>query len=129
MTIILYEVLRLYPPVPGLIRRVDKQTTLADITLQRGMQILLPISLIHHDHDIWGPDAHEFNPGRFSEGVSKATKNQVSAYFPFGGGPRICIGQNFSIFEAKLVMTIILKKFSLELSPSYKHAPIDNITL
>ena len=126
---ILYEVLRLYPPVSGLVRQINKEITVGDMTLLPGMQILLPINQIHRDHVIWGADAKEFNPERFSEGISKATNNHVAAFFPFGAGPRICIGQNFALVEAKLAMAMILRKFSFELSPSYKHAPVNKITL
>nr|XP_017242548.1 PREDICTED: cytochrome P450 CYP72A219-like [Daucus carota subsp. sativus] len=129
LTMILYEVLRLYPPVSGLVRQINKEITVGDMTLLPGMQILLPINQIHRDHVIWGADAKEFNPERFSEGISKATNNHVAAFFPFGAGPRICIGQNFALVEAKLAMAMILRKFSFELSPSYKHAPVNKITL
>ncbi|EYU30752.1 hypothetical protein MIMGU_mgv1a023173mg, partial [Erythranthe guttata] len=58
----------------------------------------------------------------FSEGVSKATKGQLS-YFPFGYGPRRCIGLNFAILEAKMALVMILRRYSFQLYPLLQPLP------
>ena len=125
---ILYEVLRLYPPIPVLIRVVSENIKLGNLSLPAGTRVGIPVILVQQDTELWGEDAKEFNPQRFSEGISKATKNQCS-YVPFAWGPRICIGQNFALLEAKMALSLILQNFSFELSPSYVHAPFSFLTL
>ncbi|KAK7244050.1 hypothetical protein RIF29_38868 [Crotalaria pallida] len=74
VTMILYEILRLYPPVLGVDRIAQKDVKLGGLTIPTGVHINLPPILVHHHCELWGDDANEFNPERFSEGVVKATK-------------------------------------------------------
>ncbi|XP_028763684.1 11-oxo-beta-amyrin 30-oxidase-like [Neltuma alba] len=129
VTMILYEVLRLYPPAVWMERSAEKDMKLGNLLVPKGVQLVIPTLMIHHDQEIWGSDAKEFKPERFSEGISKAGKGNCVAYFPFGRGPRICIGQNFSLLQAKTALSLILQCFWFELSPSYSHSPSVLLTL
>ncbi|XP_044474804.1 cytochrome P450 CYP72A219-like isoform X1 [Mangifera indica] len=125
---ILHEVLRLYPP-PLLLRQTIKEAKLGEIIIPSGAFISIPILLVHHDEEYWGADAKEFNPDRFSQGVSKASKTDQLSFFPFSWGPRTCIGQNFALLEMKLALAMILQNFSFQLSPNYAHTPVLGITI
>nr|XP_043635079.1 cytochrome P450 CYP72A219-like isoform X2 [Erigeron canadensis] len=130
VTMILNEVLRLYPPVVMVTRATTKETELGNMMMPAGIQIAIPILEIHHDREIWGEDASEFKPERFTNGIGDATKDRGShSFLPFTGGPRICIGQNFAMVEAKVAIVKILQRFSFELSPSYKHSLTPVFTL
>ncbi|KAL8246795.1 hypothetical protein R6Q59_008011 [Mikania micrantha] len=108
--------------------KAHKDVKLEGFSLPSRTQIALPVIQIHYDEQLWGSDANKFKLERFTEGISKATKNQV-IYFPFGWGPRICIGQNFALLEAKIALAMILQRFSFEFSQSYVHSPNAVITL
>ncbi|KAJ6331119.1 hypothetical protein OIU76_009666 [Salix suchowensis] len=122
LSMILNESLRLYPPTIATIRRSKADVELGGYKIPRGTELLIPILALHHDQSIWGHDANEFNPRRFSNGVARAAKHHV-AFIPFGLGARTCIGQNLAILQAKLTLAIILQRFSFRLATSYQHAP------
>ncbi|PUZ57547.1 hypothetical protein GQ55_5G441100 [Panicum hallii var. hallii] len=124
VTMVLYEVLRLYSPLPAVHRRTYKPMELGGVRYPAGVVLVLPLLCIHHDRDAWGPDADEFRPERFAEGVARASGDRQPAFFSFGGGPRTCVGQSFALLEAKMGLAMILRSFAFELSPSYSHAPI-----
>ncbi|KAK4714492.1 hypothetical protein R3W88_020399 [Solanum pinnatisectum] len=109
---ILYETLRLFPPLPVFGRVNKEEVKLGELNLPAEMPIIIPAILVHYDKEIWGEDRKEFKPERFSE-----------------GGPGVCIGQNFAMMEAKMAIAMILQRFSFELSPSYTHAPFAIVTI
>ncbi|KAI9106425.1 hypothetical protein K1719_021953 [Acacia pycnantha] len=130
ISMILHEVLRLFPPVPIFIRYTTRETKLGSLSIPAGSELCLSVLHAHYDTNYWGDDAHEFKPERFCEGVSKASKGQVTFYpFGWGTGPRICVGQVFAMIEAKVAVATILQQFSVQLSPSYTHAPHLRINL
>ncbi|RCV21222.1 hypothetical protein SETIT_4G121400v2 [Setaria italica] len=115
VTMVLYEVLRLYTTLPALQQQTNKPVELGGVRYPVGVMLVLPLLCIHHDRDVWGPDASEFRPERFAEGIAKASGDvDVPAFFPFGWGPRTC---------AKMGLAMILQRFKFELSPAYTHAP------
>ncbi|KAI3991266.1 hypothetical protein MKX01_034585 [Papaver californicum] len=117
LTMVIQETLRLYPPAMFMSREAFKEVTIGDIHVPKGVAL-------------WGPDAGDFNPDRWLQGTAGAcTVPQV--YMPFGVGPWICLRQNIAIIELKIILSLILSKFSfaLSLSPKYRHSPACRLTL
>ncbi|KAM7275883.1 hypothetical protein ACFE04_017749 [Oxalis oulophora] len=124
LTMVIQETLRLYPPSVFVAREALEDMQFKGISIPKGMGIQIPIIMIQKNTDIWGPDAHEFKPERFSRGILGASKNaHAQAYMPFGVGPRVCAGQHFAMIELKVVLSLILSKFAFTLSRSYRHSP------
>ncbi|KAI5057311.1 hypothetical protein GOP47_0027326 [Adiantum capillus-veneris] len=125
---VLHEALRLYPPGVILLRQASKEIKLGSITVPRKTILLMLLIDIHCDPQLWGPDALIFNPQRFAGGISTACKTPL-AFFPFSMGPRICLGQNFALLEARAILAMMLQRFRFSLSPGYKHSPVSVITV
>ncbi|KAK7340093.1 hypothetical protein VNO77_20787 [Canavalia gladiata] len=128
LTMVIHESLRLYGPAVTASREVFTEMKLGDHVLPKGINMWMFIPALHRDLDNWGEDAREFKPERFSGGVSAACK-YPQAYIPFGLGSRICLGQNFSNQEIKIVLSLLLFNFSFSISPNYRHCPFYNMLL
>ncbi|ONK63135.1 uncharacterized protein A4U43_C07F11770 [Asparagus officinalis] len=128
VTMVLMEALRLYCPVIMILRQAAKDMNLGGFMIPKGTSVTIPFAIIHLSKELWGDDANKFNPLRFENGINKAAKHP-NALLAFSMGPRACVGQNFSMLEAKTVIAMILQRFSFSLSQEYKHKPADLLTL
>ena len=129
MSMIFNESLRLYPPIAHIIRNVDRDVKLGKLKVPAGVEVIVPNLALHHDPELWGEDVELFKPDRFSEGVAKATKNNIAAFLPFGMGPRICVGMDLATTQTKIVLSMVLQRYHFTLSPGYVHSPIQFLTV
>ncbi|MBA0737884.1 hypothetical protein Gogos_011311, partial [Gossypium gossypioides] len=124
MTMIINETLRLYGPTSVLQRTGTREIQLGKLLLPANIDIL-PLNIgLHRDPHFWGNDVHHFKPERFAEGIAKATNYTAAAFFPFGLGPRSCVGMTFAMIETKIALSMILQRYTITLSPAYVHSPI-----
>ncbi|XP_031264401.1 cytochrome P450 714C2-like [Pistacia vera] len=128
LTMVIQETLRLYPPAVFVVREALEDIKFKEIVIPKGMNIQIPIPMLQQNTELWGPDAHEFNPERFGKGILRACKFP-QAYIPFGAGSRTCVGQNFAMIELKVILSLILSKFCFSLSPAYHHSPAHRLVL
>ncbi|EOA16440.1 hypothetical protein CARUB_v10004593mg [Capsella rubella] len=128
MNMVLMESLRLYGPVIKMFREATQDMKIGHLEIPKGTSIIVPFLKLHTDKAIWGEDAEQFKPLRFENGISQAAI-YPNAFLAFSTGPRACIAKNFAMIEAKTVVTMILQRFRLSLSPEYKHTPVDNFNL
>ncbi|KAM7486408.1 hypothetical protein LguiA_002417 [Lonicera macranthoides] len=122
LRMVIQETLRLYPPVAFMIRETLEDVNFKHIQIPKGINLQITTPILHQNTELWGPDAAEFKPERFAEGSTGAC-TIPQAYIPFGAGNRICAGQHFAMAELKMILSLILLKFSFKLSPEYKHSP------
>ena len=107
------ESMRLYPPAYVLSRQAAEEVEIGGYMLPRGAQVHLPVYTVQRD-ERWFDRASEFVPQRFFDDGEKHFAR--GAYFPFGTGPRVCIGRGFALFEGTLIMATILQQFHLRRS-------------
>jgi len=120
------EVLRLYPPAYVLARTSIAPCTIGGYQLPAGSTLIFSQWVTHRDERFFSdPDA--FIPERWLDGLED--RLPAGAYFPFGDGPRRCIGQNFALMEVVLVLATIAQKFQFRLAPGQKIVPDPLVTL
>jgi len=115
---VIQETLRLYPAGAFVSRQALQNLKLGGVHIPKGVNIYIPVSTMHLDPKLWDADVKEFNPERFSD-----VKPQLHSYLPFGAGARTCLGQGFAMAELKILISLIISKFVLKLSPHYEHSP------
>ncbi len=118
------EVLRMYPPAAFLSRTAQKADVLCGRDIHPGDTVVLPIYALHRHHTLW-PDPDRFDPSRFAD--PKAIDR--FAYLPFGDGPRICIGANFALQEAVIILATLLSRFRFKPVPGKEPKPVMILTL
>lgn len=112
ITQILKEALRLWPTAPAFaLRALDTTTIGGQYKIKKSYHMMALIAQAHRDKSVWGPRADVFDPENFSR--ENEAKRPPNAYKPFGNGQRACIGRQFALQEATLVMGMILQRFKL----------------
>jgi len=107
------EAMRLYPPNRSVGREALNDCEIGGYHVPAGTQVLMSQWIVHRDARYFD-DPEDFKPARWTADFTERLPKY--AYFPFGGGPRICIGQEFAVMEALLIVAAILRKFQLSLS-------------
>jgi cytochrome P450 len=107
---------RYYSAVWSIGREAVEDDVIGGHHIRKGTTVLIPTHHIHHD-ERWWPDPERFDPTRF---LGDAAKDRPrSAYLPFGGGRRICIGQSFALMEMVLMAAIMSQRFTFDVCPDH----------
>ncbi|HYD80531.1 MAG TPA: cytochrome P450 [Paucimonas sp.] len=109
------ETLRLYPPAPGVfMRRAVEDARIGEWIVPKGALVSILATIPHRDPR-WFPEPDKFDPSRFEAEAAKRIPR--GAYFPFGTGPRVCIGNSFATMEMTLILAMLLQRYALHPAP------------
>jgi cytochrome P450 len=123
---VVHEVMRLYPAAYVFGRQTIGPMELGGYTVPARATVLMSQWVMHRDPRYW-EDPEAFRPERWADGLAQRLPKFV--YFPFGGGPRICIGNTFAMLEAVLLLATIVRRFRFERKPGPEVRPRPTITL
>ena len=120
------ESMRLYPPAWTVGREALEDTTLGPYTIKKGDMVITPMWVVHRDEKLF-KNADAFRPERW---LTDETKHLPRfAFFPFGGGPRICIGNQFAMLEAIVVLAAMARSYRVEVDLKAPFELVPSITL
>nr|WRX06085.1 CYP341B6 [Helicoverpa armigera] len=106
---VIKETMRLYPPVPIILRKIESDVTLpSGVTLVDGCGVVINIWGIHHNPQYWGDDVEEFRPERFLQPLECS-----AAFMPFSHGPRNCLGYLYATMSMKTVVATVVRRFKI----------------
>jgi cytochrome P450 len=123
---VIEEALRLYPPAWGISRQSYQEDQLGERRIPKQAVVTLSAYVTHRHPEFW-PDPERFDPDRFSP--EKDAARPEYAYFPFGGGPRRCIGNQFAMMEAQFILAMASQRFRMSAVPGYAVKPDPILTL
>jgi len=123
---VIKESMRLYPPVWSVGRVAIKDVQIGDYLISKDMRVAINTYIPHHSPEFWD-EPERFDPERFSP--ERESSIPRYAYLPFGGGPRVCIGNHFAMMEAKLILATIASRYTLRLAPGQKVGMAARITI
>jgi cytochrome P450 len=125
---VIKEVMRLYPAVWGIGRRAVEDCELGGYRVPAGSNVFILQWRTQRDPRFF-PDADRFDPERWRDDPVRSGKIPRFAYFPFGGGPRVCVGAAFAMMEATLLLAMIQQKYHLEIVPGHPIELFASVTL
>ncbi len=123
---VISETLRVYPTVWMVGREAIEPVEVGGWSIAKGATVFMPQWVVHRDPR-WYDDPQVFRPHRWGDGSLDRIPRY--AYFPFGGGPRICIGNNFALMEAVLILAAIGRRYRVRLAPGAVVTPLATMTL
>ncbi len=120
------EALRLYPPVPMMVREATCPERFRDRDISQGSQIVVSPWHLHRHERLWDrPD--DFDPTRWT--TENGKKCQREAYIPFSAGPRVCTGAGFAMVEGPLILSMLLRRYRFETIPDETPVPVAHLTV
>lgn len=125
---VVQESLRLYPPAWIMSRLALADDPIGSYTIPAGATALVSPYLLHRDPANW-PDPDRFDPERFAPGAADSSGRHSYAYLPFGGGPRLCIGNQFALMEMQILLAMLVRTFAVRPVPNQRVETHPLITL